>query len=86
MTETTPAAVAEQATMVAALPLDRLTLIGIMTTGDGQAALLRSPRGDILRVIPGTQTLGLTITGISDSTVTLVDKTGTAYVLAVPGN
>ena len=62
MSETTPALVAEQATLPDILPLDGVTLIGIFNAYDGPAALLRSSRGKIERVTPGAQAMGMTVT------------------------
>ncbi|MBE0413001.1 hypothetical protein [Yoonia sp.] len=85
MSQTTPACVAERATLPGALPLNGLTLIGIFTLQDGPAALLRSSNGQIARATPGTAVLGVTVTAISAATVMLVDQTGTSHALAVPG-
>ena len=86
MSETTPALVAEQATLVDILPMDGITLIGIFTTHDGPAALLRSSRGQIARVTPGAETMGMTVAAIGTDTVMLVDRAGTSHPLALAGS
>lgn len=86
MSETTPDRVAQSATLSDILPMNGLTIIGIFTTHDGPAALLRSSRGKVERVIPGAKTLGVTITAIGDDRVMLVDSNGTSHTLAVPGS
>ena len=86
MTDTTPALVAEQATLAGVLPLDGLTVIGIYNTLGGYSALLRSARGQFARVTAGTQSLGVSVAAISDTTVMVVDGAGTSYALAVPGS
>lgn len=86
MSESTPAIVAEKATLGGVLPMNGLTIIGIFASQDGPAALMRSSRGQILRVTPGAQVLGVTVTAIGDATVMLVDGAGTSHALAVPGS
>lgn len=86
MSETTPALVAEQATLPNILPLDGVTLIGIFNAHDGPAALLRSSRGKIERVTPGAQAMGMTVTAIGADTVMLTNRAGTTHALAVPGS
>lgn len=86
MSETTPARVAEQATLTDILPMNGITLIGIFNAHDGPAALLRSSRGQIERVTPGTETMGMTVTAIGTDSVMLLDRAGTTHALAVPGS
>lgn len=85
MTETTPAHVASQATIVDALSLRDLTVIGLMKAHDGPAALLRSARGRIARVNAGSTAFGVTVTAIADDHVLITDRSGTTTALRVPG-
>lgn len=86
MSETTIDHVAEHATLAAILPMNGLTIIGIFNTHDGPAALLRSSHGQIERVTPGAEALGVSIVAIGPDIVKLRDHAGALHTLAVPGS
>ncbi|WP_322889377.1 MULTISPECIES: hypothetical protein [unclassified Yoonia] len=80
--DTSPAAV--QATTPDALALDRLTLIGLFSTTEGPAALLRAADGQVARIVPGMQTMGLTVTAIGDTQVLITDSAGVTFAMQLP--
>jgi hypothetical protein len=86
MTETTPAYVAEIATIPDAIDLRNLTVIGLMQAHDGPAALLRSARGRIARVQPGSEIFGVKVTAIGDAQVLLTDRSGQTHAAVVAGS
>ena len=86
MTTDTPANVAASATLPDILVLENLTVIGVFTGVDAPAALIRSRRGDIARVIAGETAFGVTIAAIDAAQVVLTDSAGTQHVLMVPGH
>lgn len=80
----TPANVAANAAIPNALPLDEVTLIGLFANADGNSALLRSPAGDILRVVAGDTALGLTVQAIDDTGIVLTGRDGIPRALTMP--
>ncbi len=84
MTTDTPAEVAETATLRDAIDLRSITLIGLMGGQNGYAALLRSPRGRILKVTAGERAFGYTVTAIGETELLLANRSGATYRLAVP--
>ena len=86
MTEATPAHVAAHATISDAIDLSELTLLGVMRAPDGPAALLRSPRGEIVRAQMGASAFGYTVAAVGDSLVQLTDRGGTVYSLTLTGS
>ena len=83
MTEDTPADVAHAASIPDALPLDRLALVGLFSSGADTTALLRTAAGDIVRVAPGDRVGPATITTIDEHRLEL-SQGGESYVLAMP--
>jgi Tfp pilus assembly protein PilP len=83
--ETTTAALAGvNATMPEALELNTLSVIGVMDAHDGMAALLRSARGEIVRVTVGDEAFGVQVTAIGEDQVLLTDRSGRTQSLALP--
>ncbi|WP_043699594.1 hypothetical protein [Yoonia vestfoldensis] len=80
--DTSPAAA--QATTPDALALDRLTLIGLFSTTEGPAALIRAANGQIARIVPGMQTMGLTVTAIGETQVLITDRDGVTFAMQLP--
>lgn len=80
--DTSPAAL--QATTPDALALDRLTLIGLINTAEGPAALIRDARGQIARIVPGMQTMGVTVTAIGDTQVLVTGSDGVTVAMQLP--
>lgn len=74
---------AETATMLDAIDLGQLSLLGVMQTADGAAALLRHPAGRIARVIVGDRVGRWQIGAIDDTRVTLL-RNGEATALRLP--
>ena len=85
MTEQTPPQVAEQAALPDALPLHELALIGIFTRPDGNSALLRTAKGEILSLATGETGAGFHVTAIDDTTVIVVDAMRRTHALTMPG-
>ena len=75
---------AAKATLPDALALNELSVIGLMNTSNGQAALLRSSRGDIARVTVGEEVFGVRVTAISDEQILLTNRWGRTEALALP--
>lgn len=86
MSEQTPALAAAKATRADALPLNDLTVIGLMKAHDGPAALLRSSRGQIARVQIGAQVFGVTVTGIGEDQVILTTRGGQTKAVQLAGS
>ncbi len=80
--DTSPAAA--QATKPDALALDRLTLIGLFSTTEGPAALIRAADGQVARIVPGMQTMGLTVTAIGETQVLVTDRAGVTFAMQLP--
>ena len=72
------------ATMPDVLELNTLSVIGVMDTHDGAAALLRSARGRIARVAVGDTAFGVQITAIGDEQIILTDRWGRTQSLQLP--
>ena len=85
MSDQTSALVAEKATLVDAIDLGGLSVIGIMQAHDGPAVLLRSSRGRIARLQTGERAFGMTVAAIGEAEVILSDRTGMQHRLGVPG-
>lgn len=73
-----------QATTPDILALDRLTLIGLMNTPEGPAALIRAANGRVARIVPGMRTLGVTVTAIGDTQVLLTGSDGVTKAMQMP--
>jgi Tfp pilus assembly protein PilP len=56
----------DAATLAEALPLDRLSLVGLFSGPDGSTALVRLPTGEIQRVAQGELIGGKRVTAISE--------------------
>jgi len=86
MSETDEAAAlaAAHATVPEALPLNELTLIGLINGAEGATALLRSARGGIARVAVGDAAFGVTITAIGTEQVILTDRWGRTQSMDLP--
>ncbi|MBQ2263045.1 MAG: hypothetical protein II336_16990 [Loktanella sp.] len=74
----------EQATTPDALDLDSLTLIGLFSTNEGPAALIRAANGQVARIVPGMRTLGVTVTAIGDTQVLLTGADGVTSAVYMP--
>ena len=85
MTDQTSAHVAAQATLVDAMDLRGVTVIGIMKAHDGPAVLLRSSRGRIARLTVGQRAFGMTVAAIGETQVVLSDRSGATHTLGLPG-
>ncbi len=75
--------VAETATSADAIDLGELTLLGVMQTADGAAALLRRPGGRIARIVVGDNVGAWRIGAIDDARVILL-RNGEATALRLP--
>lgn len=84
MSDPDMSAAEQQATAVDVLALNELTLIGLMTTPEGPAALIRASNGKIERVIPGVRTLGITVTAIGENQVLLTGANGVTAAVYMP--
>ncbi|MBV7410021.1 pilus assembly protein PilP [Maritimibacter sp. DP1N21-5] len=77
--------VSTNATKTGELPLDRVSLIGIMGKPAEKKALFRMTRGDILTVTRGEKTNFGTISEITDAGVVILRNTGNSvFVPPVP--
>jgi hypothetical protein len=79
--ESSPAA---QATAHDVLALDRLTLIGLFNTAEGPAALIRAANGQVARIVPGMQTMGVTVTAIGETQVLVTGRDGVTVAMQLP--
>ena len=75
-----------QATAADALELDRLTLIGLMNTAEGPAALIRAANGKVERIVPGMRTLGVTVTAIGETQVLVTGSDGVTLAMYMPAD
>jgi Tfp pilus assembly protein PilP len=66
------------------LDLSALSVIGVMQARDGTAALLRSSRGEIARVLVGQEAFGMRVTAIGDDQILMTDRWGRTQSLALP--
>jgi Tfp pilus assembly protein PilP len=69
----------------AQLQLDRITVIGLLSTPQSDSALLRMGDGEIQKVAAGDTAGVLTVLAIDDAVVTLRDHRGQTFQLTVPG-
>ena len=77
--------VATNATKQGELPLDRVSLVGIMGKPMEKKALFRMTRGDILTVQKGDKTQFGTIAEITDAGVVIMRNTGNSiFVPPIP--
>jgi len=76
--------VAANAVTPDALPLHKLTLIGLMHAGETASALIRTPQGEIAKVTTGDIVGNQTIAAISDDALILAAPNGTQTVLHMP--
>ena len=81
----TPPKVAKMALAPEKLPLDRLALIGLRATPQGNSALVRLPDGEIRTLTQGARADGMTVMSVGTDTLTLVDAKGFAHTLTMPG-
>ncbi|SFS13528.1 hypothetical protein [Yoonia litorea] len=84
MAEPDNALAAQAATITDAIDMSALQLLGVMQAHDGPAALLRSSRGQIARVLVGDEAFGIRITAIGDDRVTLTNRWGQSQALGLP--
>lgn len=84
MPESDTALAAATATLPDALDMHRLSLIGVVEAHDGQAALLRSARGNVVRVLVGQVAFGVQIKAIGAEQVILTDSWGRTQALELP--
>lgn len=84
MSDPLPAPAGNHATRQGALDLGTLSVIGVMQASNGTAALLRSPEGEIARVLVGQEAFGVFVTAIGDDLILLTDRTGRTQSLALP--
>ncbi len=84
MADPDPSLAQAQATTADVLALDRLTLIGLMSTTEGPAALIRGANGKVERIVPGTRTLGVTVTAIGETQVLLTGADGVTLAMQMP--
>lgn len=84
MSDALPALAGEHATLPQALDLSALSVIGVMQASDGTAALLRSSRGEIARVLVGQEAFGMRVTAIGDDQILMTDRWGRTQSLALP--
>ncbi len=75
---------ARLATREAVLPMRALSLLGTFGTADALQALLRTPRGNILRVHAGDTVGGDRIAAVESGLVVL-ERQGKTRVLRMPG-
>jgi hypothetical protein len=75
---------AAQATRADVLDLENLTLIGLIRTSEGPAALIRAPNGQVARIVPGAQALGVTATAIGDAQVLITGADGRTLAMRMP--
>ena len=81
----TPKNVADLALSPEKLPLDRLALIGVRATPNGNSALVRLPDGAIRTLSEGGAAQGMTVVAIGEDHVTLLDAGGATLRLTMPG-
>ena len=79
-----PSLAEAQATTADVLELDRLTLIGLMTTAEGPAALIRAANGKVERIVPGMRALGVTVTAIGETQVLVTGSDGITLAMQMP--
>ena len=84
MSEPTPALAADNATVLDALDLRALAVIGVINAQGEATALLRSSRGQIARVGVGGEAFGVQVTAIGDTQVLLTDRWGRTQSLKLP--
>ncbi|MFN3664009.1 hypothetical protein [Yoonia sp.] len=84
MTQPEQTLASQQATVADALDLNSLTLIGLFSTTEGPAALIRSADGQVARVVPGEQALGITATAIGDAQVLVTGADGVTLAMRLP--
>lgn len=84
MSDTTNTQTASFATERRALPLRRLTLIGVAGTPEDRRALLRTPGGQIRAVQVGDSLRQGNVVAIADSAITLATSGGRTTVLELP--
>jgi hypothetical protein len=84
MTQPDDSLAAAQATATDVLDLDRLVLIGLFTTSEGPAALIRAADGQVARIVPGAQVLGVTVTAIGDTQVLITGSDGITLAMRMP--
>ncbi|WP_333714414.1 hypothetical protein [Yoonia sp.] len=75
---------AAAATQQDVLDMQTLQVLGVMQAHDGLAALIRSERGEIARVLVGEEVFGMMITAIGDDSVILTNRQGQTEALAIP--
>lgn len=76
MTETTHPTVAQHATEIGAIPLNKRTLIGIVGTAENKRVLVRFPGGKIDTLTVGDKLKPGKITAISDDAVMIGTSAG----------
>lgn len=76
--------VAANAVTPDALPLHKLTLIGVMSAGDTSSALIRTAQGQIAKVTVGDQVGARTVAAISDDALILAAPNGSQLELQMP--
>ncbi len=84
MSDPDPALARANATVPDALDLHELSVIGVLEAHDGAAALLRSSRGQIARVMTGDAAFGMTVTVIGDDMIMMTDRWGRTQSLHLP--
>lgn len=84
MSEPDTSAAEQQATAANILALDQLTLIGLMNTTEGPAALIRGSNGKVERIVPGMRTLGVTVTAVGETQVLLTGPDGVTSAVYMP--
>ena len=76
--------VAENAVTPNALAMDRLALIGLMSAGDTSSALIRTPQGEITKVVVGDAVGAQTVAAISDDSLILAAPNGRQTMMYMP--
>ncbi|MFU8824386.1 hypothetical protein [Yoonia sp.] len=84
MSQPDPTLAEAQATTPDVLDLNSLTLIGLFTTSEGPAALIRAANGQVARIVPGTHALGVTATAIGESQVLVTGADGRTLAMRLP--
>lgn len=78
------AIVAENAVTPNALAMNKLALIGVMSSADASSALIRTPQGQIAKVTVGDIVDTQTVAAISDDALILAAPNGAQTVLQMP--
>ncbi|RYH02786.1 hypothetical protein EU805_09300 [Salipiger sp. IMCC34102] len=81
----TPDHVADLARSEEQIPLDRVALIGVRSTPEGNRALVRLEDGRIESLGEGDTADDITVIAVAEDALQIVDRRGAARTLTMPG-